>query len=128
MLLSEVKSMAEPQDNPTSNPPRKNQRRSRRQAPKSTTKARAVKNSLGLGGNIAVGVLDVSEMGIRLILKENLPKGHEFEVTLESISSRPVKCLARIVWSVAMADGNFCVGAAFSKNMNYTDLAALTRL
>jgi hypothetical protein len=74
-----------------------------------------------------VSVLDVSENGVRLVLKEGLPVGHEFAVTLEGLSSRAVKVVARVVWSAALADGNFCVGAAFGKGLSYYDLSALAR-
>jgi hypothetical protein len=119
--------MADSPSNQASIPPRKNQRRARRQAPRNSTKARVTRTTMGLGANIAVSVLDVSETGIRLVLKENLPTGHEFEVTLESQSSRPVKVAARVIWSLALGDGNFCVGATFNKSLSYTDLSSLAR-
>jgi hypothetical protein len=107
---------------------RRNQRRTRRQPPKSSTRARAYKNALGLGTNIAAGVLDVSEAGARLLLKEELPVGHEFEVILESPGSRSVKVLARVVWSVPAADGTFVVGTVFQARLSYPDLHALARV
>src|SRR5436853_7296772 len=88
----------------------RDKRRNRRQAPKGSTTAYATRNALGLGPNISVCVLDLSEAGIRLLLKEHLPQGREFEVTLESAAANhPVKVLARVVWSIATADGRFCV-------------------
>jgi PilZ domain len=119
--------MADPPGDPPSTPPRKNQRRSRRQPPKGSTKVRATRTTMGLGPNIAVSVLDVSEVGVRLVLMENLPQGHEFEITLECLASRSVKTVARVVWSLALTDGNFCVGATFAKALSYSDLANLAR-
>ena len=107
---------------------RRNQRRTRRNPPKSSTRARAYKNALGMGANIAAGVLDVSEAGARLLLKEELPVGHEFEVILDSPGSRSVKVIARVFWSVPAADGTFVVGASFQKGLSYADLLCLARL
>jgi hypothetical protein len=107
---------------------RPNKRATRRQSPKGNVKVRAYKSTLGLGPNIAVSILDVSEMGIRLLLKESLPIGHAFEVSLESVSCKPIKTIAEIVWSVPAADGTFCVGARFQKSIPYRDLALVARL
>jgi hypothetical protein len=103
-------------------------RRTRRHAPKGSTTAHATRNTLGLGPNIAARVLDLSEGGIRLLLREDLPRGQEFELTLESAAANhPVKVLGRVVWSVATADGQFCVGACFQKPLSYASLQALSR-
>ena len=108
-------------------PPRRNKRASRRHCPKGSTKAQATRNALGLGRNIAVRVLDISETGVRLLVKEELPVKREFEVTLESAASRPVKVVAEVIWSVATADGHFCVGARFQKPLSYAALQGLAR-
>jgi len=115
--------MTQPQSNP---PPRRNQRASRRQPPKRSTKVVATRNALGLGPNIAFRVLDLSETGIRLLLKEELRIGREFEITLESAASRPVRTVAQVVWCVATADGQFCVGARFQKPISYASLQGLS--
>jgi hypothetical protein len=109
-------------------PPRRpNKRASRRQRPKGSTRAYATRNALGLGANIAAGVLDISETGVRLLLQVELPSGREFEVTLESVASRPIRRVAQVVWCVGTADGRFCVGARFSKAIAYVELQGLAR-
>jgi hypothetical protein len=105
----------------------RNQRASRRRSPKSSTRARATRNPLGLGPNIAVSVLDISEGGVRLLLKEDLRPGQEFEVNLESDARRSVKMVARVIWSVATNDGRYCVGSCFLKPLGYADLQGLAR-
>jgi len=80
-----------------------------------------------LGSNVAVSLLDLSETGVRLLLKENLRIGQEFELTLESAASRPVRAVAQVVWSIATAEGQFCVGARFQKALSYAALQALSR-
>jgi hypothetical protein len=91
-------------------------------------KLRAFRSALGLGANIGVSVLDISETGARLVLKEALPVGHTFEITLEPASCKPLKTPATVVWCVPAADGTFCVGARFQKNISYSDLTLLSRL
>lgn len=107
-------------------PPRPNKRRSRRQAPKGSTKVRAYRNAMGLGPNIAAGVLDLSETGVRLLLKEELTKGKEFEVVLESVS-KSIKVIAEVMWTVPTADGQFCTGARFGKTLSFADLSHVSR-
>jgi hypothetical protein len=118
--------MTQPQAGSSSSP-RSNRRSSRRQPPKNSTRVRATRNALGLGPNIAVGILDLSETGVRLMLKEDLRCGQEFEVTLQSVGNRQVKVVAQVIWSVATADGCFCVGARFQKPIRYGDLHELSR-
>lgn len=109
--------------------PRPNKRSSRRQPLKGSTRVRAYRNHLGLGPNIALKILDLSETGVRLVLSEPLALGKEFEINLASIvGSRVVKLLAQVVWIVEAADGSFCVGAHFSKPINYSDLHLMARI
>src|SRR4051812_12478558 len=96
-----------------------NKRRSRRAPPKGTTKVRAYKGPMGLGPNLAVAILDVSETGLRLVLRSDLPKGQEIEVNLDNVSTKPIKVIADVIWSLPMADGNFCVGVSFQKPLRY---------
>lgn len=109
--------------------PRRNARSSRRQSPKSSTRVRAYRNHLGLGPNIAVRVLDISETGVRLVLKEPLPIGKEFEINMESVGgSRTVKTTAQVIWAVETAEGQFCIGAHFVEPMPYADLHQMAKI
>lgn len=112
---------------PPPTPSKPNKRRSRRQTAKGSTRARAYRNGWGLGPNIAISVLDISETGVRLLMKEELPVGHEFEVNLEGPGSHPVKMLANVAWCIRAEDGNYCLGASFQKSMPYAALMALGR-
>lgn len=119
-----------PADDPAPVPqpaPRPNKRLSRRLGVKRSTRAQAFRNALGLGPNIALTVLDVSESGVRLQLKEELPVGREFELNLESPGGKPFKVEARVMWVVAAADGTFVVGARFAKLLPYAELTSLSR-
>jgi len=107
--------------------PKKNRRLSPRRPPKRSLRVSCIKGSLGLGANVGVAVLDVSETGIRLVVSSALEAGNEVEIELSStVLPRPVKILAHVVWCVAAADGNHCIGAHFQKRMNYAYLMQLT--
>jgi hypothetical protein len=107
----------------------KERRTARRWGPKSSTKITCYKGTLGLGRNLAVSVLDLSETGIRLLIKSSLDRNQEVEIGLLSQhQSRPVKLLANIAWCVPAVDGNYCVGAAFQRSLNYSDFLAFSRL
>jgi hypothetical protein len=89
-------------------------RRSRRQRPKSSTEVACRAEAVRVGANLALAVLDISADGIRMIVKSSLEKGQRIEVDLEGIGyCRPLKLDAEVVWSLATADGNWCIGAKF---------------
>jgi hypothetical protein len=100
--------------------------RAPRRPPKRSTTVRAYRNGMGFGPNIGLGVLDISETGVRLTLKEDLPVGREFELTLEGPGLKPIKVNGRVVWAVKAADGSFCVGASFEKSIPWSDLLRLS--
>jgi hypothetical protein len=127
MFVPEVQTMSTAQKTPTPLVARPNLRRSRRQPPKSTTKVHVYRNALGLGANIAVSILDLSEVGVRLVVKEPLAEGCEFALEFEPNGARPIKLTARVIWSLLLADGKTCVGAELSKKIPYPDLLAMAR-
>src|SRR5947209_5085336 len=103
-----------------------NRRGSRRQKPKGSTRVICQKGVLALGVNLAVSALDISQTGIRLMVKAALAPGQEVQVALEGICQRrPFQLAATIIWCVPAADGNFCIGARFDKALPYRDLQTL---
>jgi hypothetical protein len=89
-------------------------RRSRRQRPKPTTEIACRPQTVIVGPDVAVAVLDISADGIRLMVNAPLAKGQRIEVNLEGIGyNRPLKLNAEVIWSLATADGNWCIGAKF---------------
>jgi hypothetical protein len=105
-----------------------NSRRSRRQVPKRSTRVKVYGNPLGLGKNIGVQLLDISETGVRLLLSQEVKIGQECEVNLESFGSLTVKSQATVVWCIPTAEGRFVVGASFPKSINYLALQVLARV
>lgn len=112
---------------PTPSPP--NRRGSFRQLPKRKLRV-ACRNALDLGPNLAVGLLDLSENGVRLQVNTELGKGKEVTVTLDSVRNiKTMKRVGAVIWCVATAEpGNFTVGVRFDKRIPYADVAGLTGL
>jgi hypothetical protein len=108
--------------------PKNDSRRSRRRAPKGSTRALVYPNAMGLGGNIGVRVLDVSETGARLLVKSALAPRQQFTIELEAPGARSLRLLATAVWCLEAADGNFVVGAEFQKLLCYLDLLRLAKV
>jgi len=83
---------------------------------------------MGLGPNVALKLLDVSEAGARLIVKVPLPEHIEIEVNLCGIGHRrPVKTIAEVIWCVPAAGGTYQVGLKFLRYLTYHDLQELGR-
>jgi hypothetical protein len=104
----------------------RNRRRSKRKTPNGCLQVSCHKGSWGVGVNVAVSVLDLSDAGVRLILNAPLERNQELTVSLSVPGKgRPLKALARVVWSVETAEGTYCVGAAFHRRLAYGDFINL---
>lgn len=100
-------------------------RRSRRYAPKGGMKVTCRKGASGLGPNLALSVLDVSEGGTRLVLGEPLEPGQEVEVILQPVGyAKGFKASGRVVWCVEVASGGHAAGIAFNERLEYLSLLA----
>ena len=89
-------------------------RRAQRQRPKSSTEVACRSEAVLVDSNLALSVLDISADGIRLTVKSPMEKGQKIEVDLEGIGyCQSIKLAAVVVWSLATADGNWCIGAKF---------------
>lgn len=109
--------------------PPSNRRASIRRKPKTSTKVTCVTGKMGFGPNVAISLLDVSETGIRLIIKTPVQPGHEVEIGLEGLADRrTTKLPAQVIWCAALADGSHCLGARFAKPLDYGLLQALATI
>ena len=109
--------------------PTPNRRRAPRRKPKKSSRVFCYSGRYGLGPNVAVTLLDVSETGVRLVLKVPLAVGDEVEIGLDGIGERrPSKAAAQVVWCIPLADGNHCIGARFDKPLRWMLLQGLTCL
>jgi hypothetical protein len=75
-----------------------------------------------LGPNLACGVLDISDSGVRLLLKQKLVILGEVEIIISGYGvAKSIKRLGDVRWQVEGADGLICVGIAFQKRLPYRD-------
>lgn len=89
-------------------------RQSRRHQPKPSTEVACRSETRIIGPDVAVSILDISADGIRLIVNAPLEVGEKIEVDLEGIGyCRPLKMSGEVIWSLATADGYWCIGAKF---------------
>ena len=99
-----------------------NRRTSPRRKPRGHVKLECRKASIGLGVNLATTLLDVSETGARLIIRQELAIGQEVEIVISGHGlSQTIKRLCNIRWQVKLDDGKFCIGAEFQKRLDYRD-------
>ncbi len=111
---------------PEPSKPDRNRRTARRRAPKRSVQFVCYANAMGLGPNLALSLLDVSETGARATVTVPLTPPVEIEVNLGGINSRrPFKVIAEVVWCVPEADGTFQVGLKFQRYLTYEDLQDL---
>lgn len=104
-----------------------NQRLSRRRAPWAKIKVTCHRGALGLGPNLALGVLDLSESGARLLVKDALQPQRVVSLGLAGPSNaQPLTRLGTVVWSVPAADGTHCVGVSLHTQFDYQELTSLT--
>jgi hypothetical protein len=96
-----------------------NRRRARRTPLSGLARVECRKGRLGLGANLTVKVLDLSETGVCLIVKSALKPGEDVELLLDSPGfPRPLSCPGEVVWSVALADGSRGIGVNFAQALS----------
>src|SRR5437763_9448484 len=98
---------------------RSNRRLAPRRPPKRSSKITCRLGHLGLGPNLAIEMLDLSEGGVRLVVKGILNKGDEVEVGLIAPGAmREVVRKGQVVWSVPTAEERCCIGVCFEKYLD----------
>src|SRR5947209_5346730 len=90
----------------------KERRLAARHVPKPSTRVTCHRGPHGLGPNLALGLIDVSETGLRLLAASAFEKGQELDVALCGPGlSRPCKVPAEVIWCLPGPVGQFTIGA-----------------
>ncbi|HKB00787.1 MAG TPA: PilZ domain-containing protein [Gemmataceae bacterium] len=85
--------------------------------------------TLGLGPDLAVSVIDLSEDGLCLRSKAAVSPGAEAEVSVARAGwGRPLKLLCEVRWCEEDEQGKFLVGVRYRKRMLHRDLSELVRM
>jgi len=109
-------------------PPVRNRRTSSRRPTRSGIRVSLRAGTLGLGPDLAAGLVDVSEDGVCVRVKTLLALDSEAEVILDKVgSSRPIKMVAEVRWCQGDAAGGFRAGLRFRHRLPYKDLMELAR-
>ena len=97
-----------------------------RRKPRGGTRVVCRKGALGLGPNVALSLMDLSEWGVCLLVGDFLTKGQQVEVVLSALGCpRDVCRLGDVVWSFADRDGTCRIGIRLRKRIEYTQLQDL---
>jgi len=100
----------------------KNRRRSQRRKPRTSVKVQCRKGSHGLGADIASTVLDLSDSGVRMVIKQGLDVPSEVEIIIAGYGMKSnIKRLGNVRWQVKLENGQYCVGIEFQKHIEYRD-------
>jgi hypothetical protein len=104
-----------------------NRRSNPRRCSKGSTKVTCRKGTLDLGPNLALGVLDLSQTGLRLRLRAALDPNQEVAVTVDGPNHhRPVRIVGQVIWCLAAANGEYCAGIRFDKQLPYLEFHKVT--
>jgi c-di-GMP-binding flagellar brake protein YcgR len=107
---------------------RSNRRASKRMSARTSVSVEVRKGALGLGTNLAAQLLDISEGGVRVILKAPLDQKSEAEITLTGHGIRKaIKRIAVVSWSVKLESGLYATGLQFEKRIRYIEVTGFAR-
>jgi hypothetical protein len=82
---------------------------------------------MDLGPNLAIALVDISEVGARLMVKTPLEKGQTVVITLEGREHvRPIKLLASVNRSEQDADGVWQLAVLWEKRLTFAEIAKIT--
>jgi len=102
-----------------------NRRQARRSPPRRAAQATCVAAGTS-GPNLLLSVLDLSQTGVRLVLKNPVAAGDVLELTLESaLLPQPLILKAETMWSLPIADGRSCVGVRFLQPLTCPEVESL---
>jgi hypothetical protein len=107
--------------------PQHNRRLSVRKRPRGQAKVACYRGAMDVGNNLALALVEVSEEGARLAVRDELPPRQEVTLVLQGQGHlRPVRVTAAVVWCRAEGDGRFLAGVRFDRRLAYSDLLNLT--
>jgi PilZ domain len=104
----------------------RNRRFSRRRRTRNLVRLSCYRSAFGFGPNVGLHVLDLSETGIRMLVRVPLKQNEEIVIELSGAGQRrPTRLPANVSWVVATADQLYCVGASFQRRLRYANLQQL---
>jgi hypothetical protein len=109
--------------------PTPERRNSRRRKPRASVRAYLRLGGLDIGPDLALSLLDLSEGGAGLLVKQAIEVGKEVSVGLEGQAHpRPLVRVANVVWCRPAADGTaHAIGVCFQKDLPNRDYIDFTQ-
>jgi len=105
----------------------KDRRAAPRRPARPRVKVECRRGSLGLGPNCAEALWDLSQIGVRIVARDELSSGQDVELALEGPTHRrPVKLDGVVIWSQSMEAERYFIGVRLRKPLPYLDLTMLT--
>jgi hypothetical protein len=84
--------------------------------------------TLGLGPDLATGLVDVSEDGLCVQVKSPLKPGSDAEIVLDKVgTSRPMKLVADVRWCAPDAANGYRAGLRLRRRLPYKELVDLAK-
>ena len=82
------------------------------------------KGTMGLGPNLSIGGVELSDDGIQVLIKKEVKKGDEIEIGLTGIGrSKPMFLISDVRWCRPVEDTeNFLVGAKFRRRLAHQEM------
>lgn len=83
------------------------------------------KGTMGLGPNLSIGGIELSDDGIQVVIKNEVRKGDEIEVGLTGIGrSKPMVLIADVRWCRPVEDSEtFLVGLKLRRRLSHQDMS-----
>jgi hypothetical protein len=98
----------------------------RRKPLKSGVTVTARKGMMGLGPNVVLGPVTLSDDGISLRVNRELTKGDELEITLTPAGrSKFIKLMGDVRWCRTGADETFVIGVQFRRRLKFVEVGEL---
>ncbi|MCI0459101.1 MAG: PilZ domain-containing protein [Gemmataceae bacterium] len=107
-------------------PRRNNRRLSFRRSPRSGVRVACWVGAPEQGRNLALALVDASQLGVRLMLVDRLEDGQQVSLRLEGPQSRaPIERQGTLIWS-KLAGAAFRVGIRLHTRLTFAELSELT--
>ncbi|HVK14681.1 MAG TPA: PilZ domain-containing protein [Gemmataceae bacterium] len=104
----------------------RDRRTNRRRPVKSGATVTARKGALGLGPNVVLAPVTLSDDGISLRVNRELTKGDELEITLIPPGrAKFIKLMGDVRWCRAGAHETYVIGVQFRRRLRYVEVGEL---
>ena len=107
---------------------RPNRRKSNRKTIRSQVKVECRQSPFGVGNVLPAQLLNISEGGLCLALREGLAPKEVVELQILALSqTKAIVCLATVCWLVPLDNGDICVGLVFQNKLSLAEVLQISK-